>query len=93
MTFSVIWDTWSSTGRLLTQQIEPTEKTAPPRVVSKCTTWAPPSSGFSPLASSRALGGELGESLSVSCPEAPPGHRRCSDFRPKRSPSFRPVRS
>ncbi len=31
MTFSVIWDTWSSTGRLLTQQIEPTEKTAPPR--------------------------------------------------------------
>ena len=39
------------------------------------------------------FGGELGESLSVSCPDAPPGQRPCSDFRPNRSPSSRPVPS
>src|SRR5437870_4409433 len=52
--------------------MEPTENTQPPLAVSKITISAPPSSGFRPRASSRVLGGELADRLSVSCPEAPP---------------------
>ena len=36
---------------------------------------APPSSGFSPLASSTTPGGAFGDTLSVSWPDAPPGQR------------------
>ena len=39
------------------------------------TTSAPPSFRFMPLARSRVFAGELGEILSVSWPEAPPGMR------------------
>ena len=75
MAFSVILDTASSTKMEAGQQMEPTEKTAPPLAVVCSTISAPPSSGLSPLANRRVLAGDWGEILSVSWPEAPPGMR------------------
>src|SRR4029078_7221263 len=76
-TLAVIRETDSSTSRLDGQQIEPAENTPPPRGVSKYTVRAPPSSGFVPWAIRWILAGELGDILSVSWPEAPPGIRSC----------------
>src|SRR5262249_49081967 len=76
-TFAVTFDTPSSTSTELGQVIDPTERTAPPDGGSHATICAPPSSTFNPFASSRTFCGDDGEIVSVSCPEAPPGQRRC----------------
>src|SRR3954465_1367754 len=73
-TLRVMRDTSSLGNREDTHVMDPVEKTSPsPR--RKITMSAPPDSGLVPCARCRMLEGEFGISLSVSCPEAPPGTR------------------
>ena len=77
MTLAVICETLSSTNNELGQQIDPAANTAPRLGVSKIVICAPPLSAFFPCANSFMPGGDDGEILSVSWPEAPPGIRKC----------------
>ena len=90
-TLRVIREHGSSISSAEPNVIEPTENTSPPLGVSKWIISAPPSSGFSPFATSYVEAGEQGLTLSVSCPDAPSPYRSCNVLMPKRSPRCRPV--
>src|SRR5688572_24032504 len=92
-TFRVIREHASSTRTHAGHVIEPTENTAPPLSVSWYTISAPPPFGFIPFASNAVPAGEAVTRLSVSWPDAPPGHRSCRLRVPKTSPILRPVPS
>lgn len=74
-TFAVIREQAESTSKEGAKVIDPTEKTHPPPGSSNQIISAPPLSGFNPRAKRTACEGVLGLLLSVSCPEAPFGHR------------------
>ena len=73
MAFSVIWATCSSTGRLLTQEIEPTEKTPPPRGVVEMDEMGTPVVGVQPLGQQPRVRGRTGRQLVRLMPGRPAG--------------------